>query len=189
MRFNKDKIITHFFSHLILIFFFLFHSWMKREEMRWVKRKMRFNWAVHSLIHSFPFISFNKIKFISWNSAKEFIHQRDFRLFSIFSHCFIFQQCSNILIVSNYCYNTSHDSIQFSNKNKCLYFDLKNEWIWDLICTFSFQSQFSSQFKENVFSLIEENENEMLSFFNLTTSSNHKNKFKNSFYVIRKLFN
>ena len=26
-------------------------------------------------------------------------------------------------------------------------------------------------------------------FFNLTTSSNHKNKFKNSFYVIRKLFN
>ena len=75
---------------------------MKSEKMRikWV------DFSFHSLIHSFPFISFNKIKFISWNSAKEFIHQRDFRLFSIFSHCFIFQQCSNILIVSNYCYNT-----------------------------------------------------------------------------------
>ena len=128
MRFNKDKIITHFFSHLILIFFFLFHSWMKREEMRWVKRKMRFNWAVHSLIHSFPFISFNKIKFISWNSAKEFIHQRDFRLFSIFSHCFIFQQCSNILIVSNYCYNISLILYSFKIRNLILNWDKEMRW-------------------------------------------------------------
>ena len=105
--FGWDLIKIKLLLTFSLISFSFSSFFMKREEMRWVKRKMRFNWAVHSLIHSFPFISFNKIKFISWNSAKEFIHQRDFRLFSIFSHCFIFQQCSNILIVSNYCYNTS----------------------------------------------------------------------------------